>query len=67
MMMTFTRSISPVVCCWKAQLIARQLAEAGDPIRRVVQVFRAWGCGREGGPDLQALRGGSGQQIVNRV
>ena len=51
----------------EAQLIARQLAEAGEPIRRVVQVFRAGDVGEKAARDLQALRGGSGQQIVNRV
>jgi len=51
----------------EAQLIARQLAEAGEPIRRVVQVFRAGDVGEQAARDLQALRGGSGQQIVNRV
>jgi hypothetical protein len=50
----------------EAQLIARELAEAGEPIRRVVQVFRAGDVGEQAARDLQALRGSSGQQIVNR-
>ena len=51
----------------EAQLIASELAEAGEPIRRVVQVFRAGDVGEQAARDLHVLRGGSGQQIVNRV
>jgi hypothetical protein len=51
----------------EAQLIARQLAEAGEPIRKVVQVFRAGDVGEQAARDLQAARAASGQQIVNRV
>src|SRR6266478_3445036 len=51
----------------EAQLIARQLAEAGEPIRRLVQVFRAGDVGEQAARDLQAARAGSGQQVVNRA
>jgi hypothetical protein len=51
----------------EAQLIARQLAEAGEPIRKVVQLFRAGDVGEQAARDLQAARAASGQQIVNRV
>jgi hypothetical protein len=51
----------------EAQLIARQLAEADEPIRRTVQLFRASDVGEQAARDLQAARAASGQQIVNRV
>jgi len=51
----------------EAQLIARELAEAREPIRRVVQVFRAGDVGEQAARTLQAARTGSAQQIVSRV
>jgi hypothetical protein len=51
----------------ESQLIARQLADSGARIRRVVQLFRAGDVGEDAARDLQAARAGSGQQIVNRV
>jgi hypothetical protein len=51
----------------EAQLIARQLAEPGEPIRRTVQVFRPGDVGEQAARDLQSARAASGQQIVNRV
>jgi hypothetical protein len=51
----------------EAQLIARELADAGEPAHRVVQVFRAGDVGEQAARALQAARTGSGQQIVNRV
>jgi hypothetical protein len=51
----------------EAQLIARELAEAREPIHRLVQVFRAGDVGEQAARALQAARTGSAQQIVNRV
>jgi hypothetical protein len=51
----------------EAQLIARELAEAREPIHRLVQVFRAGDVGEQAARTLQAARTGSAEQIVNRV
>ena len=51
----------------EAQLIARELAEAREPIRRLVQVFRAGDVGEQAARALQAARTGSAEQIVNHV
>jgi hypothetical protein len=51
----------------EAQLIARELAEAREPIHRVVQVFRAGDVGEQAARTLQAARTGSAQQVVSRV
>src|SRR6266446_295596 len=47
----------------EAHLIARQLAEAAEPVRRVGQVLRAADVGEQAARDLQAAPGASGQQI----
>jgi hypothetical protein len=51
----------------EAQLIARQLAETGESVPKVVQVFRAGDVGEQAARALRAARAGSGQQFVNRV
>jgi hypothetical protein len=51
----------------EAQLIARELAETREPIRRVVQVFRAGDVGELAARALQAARTGSAEQMVSRV
>src|SRR2546421_1376005 len=51
----------------EAQLLARELAQAREPIRRVVQVFRAGDVGEQAARTLQAARTDAGQQVVNRV
>jgi hypothetical protein len=51
----------------EAQLIARQLADAREPIRRLVQVFRAGDVGEQAARALQAAHTDSAPQIVNRV
>jgi hypothetical protein len=51
----------------EAQLIARQLEETGEPVRRVVQVFRAADVGEQAARDLQHARADSGAPIVNRA
>ena len=50
----------------EAQLISRQLAQIGEPIRRVVQVFRAGDVGEQAARSLQAARGASRATMVNR-
>ena len=50
----------------EAQLIARELAAAGDG-GRVVQVFRAGDVGEAAARALEAARAGSGQQVVNHA
>jgi cytochrome c553 len=51
----------------EAQLIARELADAPERPRRIVQLFRAGDVGEQAARDLQAARAASGQQIVNRI
>ncbi len=51
----------------EAQLIARQLAEAGEPLQRVVQVFRASDVGARAAQALQSARTRAGPRFVNRV
>jgi hypothetical protein len=51
----------------EAQLIARELADAREPIHRLVQVFRAGDVGEQAARTLQAAHMDSAPQIVNRV
>src|SRR5882672_9415984 len=51
----------------EAQLIARELADAPERPRRIVQVFRAGDVGEAAARALQSARAGSGPPIVNRV
>jgi len=51
----------------EAELIARELADAPEPPRRIVQVFRAGDVGEAAARALQSVRAGSGPAIVNRV
>ena len=51
----------------EAQLIAAQLAEETEPVRRVVQVFRAGDVGEQAARALQAGGAAGTRQIVNRA
>src|SRR5256885_9777077 len=51
----------------EAQLLARELAQAREPIHTLVQVFRAGDVGEQPARALQAARTDAGQQVVNRV
>jgi hypothetical protein len=51
----------------EAQLIARQLAEADEPVHRVVQIFRSGDVGEAAARELQVSLAGSGRQILTRA
>ena len=51
----------------EAQLIAREVAQAREPIHRLVQVFRAGDVGEQAARALQAVRTDSAEQVVNRM
>lgn len=51
----------------EAQLIARELAGAQEPVQRVVQVFRAGDVGEQAARELQAARAAAGPLTVNRI
>jgi hypothetical protein len=50
----------------EAQLIARELADAADPPRRLVQLFRAGDVGAAAARALERAQGSSGPPVVNR-
>jgi hypothetical protein len=51
----------------EAQLIARQLEAQGQPIRRIVQLFRKADVGERAATALKAASTDTGAQIVNRA
>jgi hypothetical protein len=51
----------------EAQLIARELAEAPEPVHRIVQLYRSGDVGEQAARALQAARAGSSLRVVNRT